>query len=36
MVKNVLYDMKFVRFGSHGGFAEDSSHMKCEALLLGE
>jgi len=26
IVKNVVYDMKFVRLGSHGGFAEDSSH----------
>lgn len=36
MVKNVVYDMKFVRLCSDGGFAEDSSHMKYGAVLLGE
>lgn len=36
MVKNVVYDMKFVRLGSHGGLAADFSHMKCDAVLLGE
>lgn len=34
--KNVVYDMKFVRLGSQGGFAEGSSHMKCDAVSLGE
>jgi len=33
MVENVVYDMKFVRLGSRGGFAEESSHMKCDAAL---
>lgn len=36
MVKNVVYDMKFMRLSSCGGFAEDSGHMKSGAVVMGE